>query len=348
MRKGAKTFLSSIDQTYEFKYRISDFCRNYLPDFIYLLEASVEIAISAALEFEKTNKHIGAAMVNDLKPLSNIDAKTIEFLKKFTKKVCRNFQGESWMFILPDSGIQSRYSMIEYIYAHAVSQSIIYSAKDTNDYLSKTIHEFASLPQNAKDHKIDFIKEWMQVFKIGIDFEITSVGGEAHLVRIKNTDEKSVNLADKGMGSIQLMVLLFRLAINMPKRKPTPKEREMIIESLPPIIIEEPEQNLHPMLQSKLVDLFYELNRDYGFRFIIETHSEYFVRRSQVIVGDQFDTEEKLKDNPFKVYYFPSEGIPYDMVYTTSGLFEEKFGDGFINEAGKLHMEVLKNAKKNR
>ena len=114
------------------------------------------------------------------------------------------------------------------------------------------------------------------------------------------------------------------------------------------IIIEEPEQNLHPMLQSKLADLLFELNFKYNFRFIIETHSEYLVRRSQVIVWDKCATDEKLKETPFKVYYFPSEGIPYDMVYTTSGLFEKKFGEGFINEAGKLHMAVLKNAQKQK
>ena len=55
----------------------------------------------------------------------------------------------------------------------------------------------------------------MKEFNIGKDFEITSVGGEAHLVNIVNFDDRSVNLADKGMGSIQLMILLFRLATQM-------------------------------------------------------------------------------------------------------------------------------------
>lgn len=90
------------------------------------------------------------------------------------------------------------------------------------------------------------------------------------------------------------------------------------------------------------------LNQEYGFKFIIETHSEYLIRKTQVIVGDNFKTEEDLKKNPFKVYYFPADGIPYDMGYTTSGLFKEKFGDGFINEAGRLHMTVLKNSKDNK
>lgn len=343
-RSGAKKFLSSIPHSYEFKFRISDFCRNYLPDFIFLLEASVEIAISAAMEFEKTKKHIGAAMVNDLKPLLDIDAKTLDFLKKFTQKVCPDYQGESWMFILPESIMAKKYVMLEYIYAHAVSQSVIYSAKDTNDYLSKTIHEFASIPQNAKDYRKEFIKYWMKEFKIGKDFEITSVGGEAHLVRIIDDDNKSVNLADKGMGSIQLMVLLFRLAITLPKQSLSSRKRPKTDSSVTRIIIiEEPEQNLHPMLQSKLADLFYELNKNYGFRFIIETHSEYLVRRSQVITAienKKSASDQKEWENPFKVYYFPADGFPYDMEYAKDGYFEKPFGKGFFNVSSELSLDL--------
>ena len=183
----------------------------------------------------------------------------------------------------------------------------------------------------------------MKEFNIGVDYEIKSVGGEAHIVKIQGKDGNLVNLADKGMGSIQLMILLFRLATKMSERRLGLRSSR----SGMTIIVEEPEQNLHPMLQSKLADLFFTLNQEYGFKFIIETHSEYLIRKTQVIVGDKYKTEEELKKNPFRVYYFPADGIPYDMVYTTSGLFQEKFGDGFINEAGRLHMTVLKNSKSN-
>ena len=234
-------------------------------------------------------------------------------------------------------------SDVEYIYAHAVTQTVIYSAKDTNDYFVKTIHEFANQRVGKRSIIHGFITKWMKEFNIGVDYEINSVGGEAHIVKIVSKDEEKVNLADKGMGSIQLMILLFRLATKM-------SELRLGLRSSrngTTIIVEEPEQNLHPMLQSKLADLFYTLNQEYGFKFIIETHSEYLIRKTQVIVGDNYKTEDDLKKNPFKVYYFPADGIPYDMGYTTSGLFKEKFGDGFINEAGRLHMTVLKNSKNN-
>jgi energy-coupling factor transporter ATP-binding protein EcfA2 len=139
------------------------------------------------------------------------------------------------------------------------------------------------------------------------------------------------------MGSIQLMVLLFRLATKMAERaKPASGTGSTII-------VEEPEQNLHPKLQSKLADLFFELNKTYGFNFIIETHSEYLVRRSQVIVANEnkkAETKARTWGNPFRVYYFPADGYPYDMEYAKDGYFEKPFGKGFFNVSSELSLDL--------
>lgn len=229
---------------------------------------------------------------------------------------------------------------IEYIYAHSVSQTVTYSAKDSNDYLVKTIHEFANhkITKGGKIHK--FIIKWMKAFNVGIDYDIKSVGGEAHIVKVKDKDGSFVNLADKGMGSIQLMILLFRLATKMADR-----QRPIAGKVAKTIIIEEPEQNIHPMLQSKLADLFYELNIKYGFKFIIETHSEYLIRKTQVIVKKIYEEKKKsVPSNPFKVYYFKSSGKGkpyYEMKYQKDGNFSNDFGKGFFDEASNLAFEIL-------
>ena len=134
------------------------------------------------------------------------------------------------------------------------------------------------------------------------------------------------------------MILLFRVATKMAEAGIGYDTKK--VDFL--LIIEEPEQNLHPMLQSKLADLFYELNHEYGFRFIIETHSEYLIRKSQVIVGKSNKNGGPF-NNPFRVYYFPSEGEPYDLPYAKSGRFEEQFGTGFFDEASKWNREILRN-----
>lgn len=229
---------------------------------------------------------------------------------------------------------------VEYIYAHAVTQTILFSAKDTNDYHVKTVHEYANLQVGLGSPSYDFIIKWMKTFKIGQDYKITSVGGEAHLVKIKNFDGEWVNLADKGMGSIQLMILLFRIATKMAEAGIGYGGKTVI--SL--LIIEEPEQNLHPMLQSELADFFYSLNKDYGFQFIIETHSEYLIRKSQVLVAkEHFASQEDLqKASPFKVIYFPGDGkLPYDMLYRPDGKFSNEFGSGFFDEAANLAFKLF-------
>ncbi|MDD6701441.1 MAG: AAA family ATPase, partial [Bacteroidales bacterium] len=112
------------------------------------------------------------------------------------------------------------------------------------------------------------------------------------------------------------------------------------------IIIEEPEQNLHPRLQSKLADLFAAVAEDESYNFLVETHSEYLIRRTQVLVAEMNLTEEELeKQNPFKVYYFPHNGSAYDMKYLPSGRFDNKFGEGFFDESAKWHLEILKKEK---
>ncbi len=290
------------------------------------------------IAYPEESEHRAKAREREIKPVEGLSSEAVQFIKENGEFLCHGSFMWPFMRYFDWSG-----SDVEYIYAHAVTQTVIYSAKDTNDYFVKTIHEFANqrIANNSTIH--GFITKWMQEFNIGVDYEIKSVGGEAHIVKIKGKDGEPVNLADKGMGSIQLMILLFRLATKMSERRLGIRDSR----NGSTIIVEEPEQNLHPMLQSKLADLFFSLNQEYGFKFIIETHSEYLIRKTQVIVGEHYKSEEDLKQNPFKVYYFPADGTPYDMGYTTSGLFQEKFGDGFINEAGKLHMTVLKNSKGN-
>ena len=108
-------------------------------------------------------------------------------------------------------------------------------------------------------------------------------------------------------------------------------------ERLKTVVIEEPEQNLHPALQSKLADLFYNIYQETGCQIIVETHSEYIVRKSQVIVSNLSEGEE----NPFKVYYFPSKRKPYELRYAPDGSFLDRFGTGFYDEAAQLHRQIL-------
>ncbi|MBR2261880.1 MAG: AAA family ATPase [Paludibacteraceae bacterium] len=255
----------------------------------------------------------------------------IEYMRRLSRKIERSVE-----------------TPLEYLYAHAVNQNTLYRINSQNDYMSNTIQEFfcANIKKNSDEDK--FIRRWMGEFNIASNYEVQPVAGcEAYTVRIgdENTNSKKwLNLAEKGMGSIQMMVLLFKIATLIKKYK----SYSQGVGLRPIILIEEPEQNLHPSLQSKLADLFFEINEKYKIRFIVETHSEYLIRRAQVLVGDmvcmtQDETDEK---NPFKVFYFPENGVPYDMGMAPTGKFLNNFDEGFFDVAAKLNMEVIRRERK--
>lgn len=237
---------------------------------------------------------------------------------------------------------------IEYITAHAANQNTIYNTADRNDYIAQTVHGFvrAKIARGQKEYT--FVTDWMRKFGVGHDFDVISIDGEAYRVKIKDEDNSTVNLADKGMGSIQLMILLLRLATILREYEPQNivalKESDQL--RYPTIIIEEPEQNLHPKVQSQLADLFLYLNKEYHCKFVVETHSEYLIRKTQVLVAREgYEDEASMKNNnPFKVYYFDGENEKkpyYLMEYRTDGNFSNEFGTGFFDAATNLLYEIL-------
>ena len=237
---------------------------------------------------------------------------------------------------------------IEYITAHAANQNTIYNTADRNDYIAQTVHGFvrAKIARGQKEYA--FVTDWMRKFGVGHDFDVISIDGEAYRVKIKDEDNSTVNLADKGMGSIQLMILFLRLATIL--REYEPQNIVALEESdqlrYPTIIIEEPEQNLHPKVQSQLADLFLYLNKEYYCKFVVETHSEYLIRKTQVLVSkENFEDNSSMKENnPFKVYYFDGENKDkpyYSMEYRTDGKFSNEFGTGFFDTASNLAFELF-------
>lgn len=99
----------------------------------------------------------------------------------------------------------------EYIYAHSASQNVFYNTADKNDYMAKAIHRYYREKIEVGSTANSFVKKWMKVFEIGDEFKIEPLGGEAYRFYIYDGKEK-MDLADKGMGSNQLMILLISLA----------------------------------------------------------------------------------------------------------------------------------------
>lgn len=234
--------------------------------------------------------------------------------------------------------------VIEYIYAHSVYQDSIYAkCANSSDYTKRTIHEFYTSRISEDDDEFSLIEDWLKEFKIGTSLKVIPFKGDNYSLVIfddKNPEIKGdkrkgypggIDLADKGMGSIQIVVLLLRLATLIRKYK----GQQLTI------LLEEPEQNLHPALQSKLAELIHTISHKYDVRFIVETHSEYLIRKTQVIVA-KLNRSIDMAENPFKVFYLPDNGsMPYEMEYRKDGKFSNEFGSGFFDEANKLLFDIL-------
>lgn len=318
-----------------------------LPLEFYYSQLNGNILVDLIGNFIQFSKNPGAAAPKDIEDPNEYGAAIQEYIRIQTARKDLKQEEDKIRKSQEDLKALLNSFKIEYITAHAANQNTIYNTADRNDYIAQTVHGFvrAKIARGKKEYA--FVTDWMRKFGVGHDFDVISIDGEAYRVKIKDEDNSTVNLADKGMGSIQLMILLLRLATILREYEPqnivTLEENQL---RYPTIIIEEPEQNLHPKVQSQLADLFLYLNKEYHCKFVVETHSEYLIRKTQVLVSkENFEDNSSMKENnPFKVYYFYGENKDkpyYSMEYRTDGKFSNEFGTGFFDIASNLAFELF-------
>jgi len=228
-----------------------------------------------------------------------------------------------------------------YLGANPSKQSALFQLRDKNNALAQAIHEFKQRDIGESTQEGMFVKKWMREFEVGHSYKIDFYAGEAYQFHVLEENGKVNHLSDKGMGSLQAMLLILRVASLIHSNK---KDKKNIT-----LLVEEPELNLHPHLQSKLSDFFHEVYDEYGFNFIVETHSEYMIRQAQYISLEMdYLSNPDVNPNPFSIFYFHKEEGPYQMKFKNDGKFERSFGDGFFNEADKLAMKTYKLNLKNK
>jgi predicted ATPase len=114
------------------------------------------------------------------------------------------------------------------------------------------------------------------------------------------------------------------------------------------IAIEEPEIHLHPKYQSLLADLFVEAYQNYNIHFIIETHSEYLIRKLQTMIAKK----EVSNSDVSIIYVYDKENRPDNepqvkrIDVSNKGMLLGRFGEGFFDEADELSLYLLMQQRK--
>ena len=225
-------------------------------------------------------------------------------------------------------------------------QARMYHKQETASEINRIVNEFSQIPLRSEAKR--FLSDWLEKFGIGTDIRIAGYEGEVSKIEICK-EEQWLNLADLGFGSGQLLVILLQITL-LYSRLLTPTARFRIVRELPILLIEEPEANAHPRLQSLLAELLvdaFRLMRPSGIRFILETHSEYLIRRLQLLVA-----EGAVDPSTAIIYYLdPANANEEDRVKKMGigidGKLSNSFGPGFFNEADEKAMELYRIQKRN-
>jgi predicted ATPase len=222
-------------------------------------------------------------------------------------------------------------------------QTRLYVDNVANTVINKVAKEFydnADAIQKSKGIQ-SFLKKWLSEFELGDSISVNRVEGIATSIKINN-GPKSADLSDFGFGTTQFMVMLMEI-VNLAIQK----EKANHASPYWMISIEEPESNLHPDFQSKLADLFVDAWIQFQIQFLLETHSEYMIRKMQLLIKNN-KSKKGFLHSDLEVYYInktekKSKKVSkvVRMCPQQDGSFKHGFGPGFYDESSNLAMDLF-------
>jgi predicted ATPase len=207
-------------------------------------------------------------------------------------------------------------------------------------------------------------KKKQKGFKIGKELSVfRDEGIGLTKIFLVNFDDTKTPLVDLGYGVSQLLPIIMKIAVIAQKHQGIHEydfnnqegfyEKQTIYFSPSTLLIEEPEANLHPSLQSKMAELFIDAASRFNIQFLIETHSEYLIYKFQEYIG-----KKVVSPNDVKMYYFnhpndvregeKDEYISHVEIGEDGSIdYDKYFGKGFFDEQSNLKLSLL-NIQRNR
>jgi predicted ATPase len=225
-------------------------------------------------------------------------------------------------------------------------QQRVYKTSQPKYHLEDALSKLLGMQHKNSKDKLDFINEWIYYFGISDNEENKLIAEiiEGDYVRgfIESGSKKErINIADFGLGISQLLPIIIYTADAI--------DTDLLI------CIEEPGTHLHPNLQAKLVEFMLSVNRKYNLQFLIETHSETFIRKLQYeIVHNKANKLEGIIIRYMNIPNTENQKIGIneygELVDLDTHETIDSFGEGFLDEGTRWVnlQKALKEVKKGK
>jgi len=192
---------------------------------------------------------------------------------------------------------------------------------------SSFIKHWRILGDKEREFKLKFLNKYLCKFEIADEITVEFKNNIGFIQLLKNGNKFAI--IDEGSGISNIVSCLLFIAHNISNKRI--------------LVFEEPEANLHPSLQSLLADLFVDIINSHEVQIIIETHSEYLIRKLQYLIATGV-----IKNTSTTIYYFNleyEENAPYidirKIPILQDGTLEDEFGPGFFDEANNLSINLF-------
>ena len=264
---------------------------------------------------------------------------------------------------------QSLPGELSYTRTSLVNVKRMYGLEEDTDFsdMLKTFFEnkrrLSTVQKNNDTYQpCSFLNKWINEFGVAqrVDIKLHADGyGVTIRLYSSETDSKGMLLADKGYGCTQLFSILLKIEsailesvrLNLIYHFDTRGIGEDLTKcmrsysQLHPVTIalEEPENHLHPSLQSMLADMIQDAYSNYGVQFFVESHSEYLIRKMQLLVA-----KKKISSDSISLLYVNPISRPSylsmlsDIGIGEDGILKHEFGSGFFDESIRLTKELFK------
>lgn len=225
--------------------------------------------------------------------------------------------------------------------------------ENSRGYNSTLNSPFINLLKEYLSPEIDaeFLEKYLRAFEIGkwltVEFQPKY---QLLLVLINTLNDQQRELVDFGYGIKQIILILIQVSVLAKQNKRVDQrythdgDVDHINYEPSLLIIEEPESNLHPKWQSLLADMLSEAGRRFNIQLIIETHSEYLIRKFQTLVA-----KKTVKAQDVKIFYLRNlhaltsgkKQVESLNIQENGSIDFNLFDSGFFDEGYNLNMSLL-------